>query len=308
MKKLILLITLITSSFAFSQSQENVPAVMNDDKNVPDKEKTLEEKKMELVNFDKIKEVLKEDQLLDEANRKKSKVSNKGKKRIDWNQRRYNIPKEDEFWDFLSELWLVKRATQLKWDFEKPAYGIDSSFKEFLEKMGIYEVSFKILVVNSPKVFHMALPSRQHKIFILSLPFIRTMDLSKSEINLLLLEDFKRLESGVFINKLKSSKMLSQLGSNFYKKKFNNAHIDELLKMYDQIAFEKGFNFQEQFGVTQQMDIHLKSDLKEWGKYYNLLQKIDDLVKNNALFRDYNKIYPSPELQMNWLKPKSKKI
>ena len=175
--------------------------------------------------------------------------------------------------------------------------------------MGHYEVSFKILVVNSPRIFHMGLPSNKELIFVLSLPFLRTMDLSKSEICLLLFEDFKRIKAALFKNKIKVPQLKKMVGSNFYNKKtFNKKIIDQTLNHYDEIVFNKGFNFQEQFSVTQQMDLMLKSDLKDWSKYYNLLQKIDDLVKNNALFKDYNKIYPSAELQMNWLRPKSKNI
>jgi superfamily I DNA and/or RNA helicase len=66
----------------------------------------------------------------------------------------------------------------------------------------------------------------------------------------------------------------------------------------------KGFSFQEQFEVTTEMDTLLKNDMKMWNTYLTLLEKIDQLTKTNALYKKYNQIYPSAELQMNWLKPK----
>jgi len=42
-----------------------------------------------------------------------------------------------------------------------------------------------------------------------------------------------------------------------------------------------------------------------WNTYLSLLSKIDELTKNNVLYKKYSQIYPSPELQLNWLKPKS---
>ena len=306
--KILILLSIFLPFYLSAQSPEEIPPVSPSFKQKKDKRKTIEEKKLELVRFDKIKKVLEEDQLLEEADKKVKKVTESGRKRISWNKKRYNIPDEQDFWDFMSELWLVKRANQLQWDFEKPDYGLDLAFKKFLEKMGYYEVSFKILVSNSPRLFHIGLPSKKSLIFVLSLPFLRTMDLSKTEICLLLFEDFKRIEAGFFLSKIRGPKLKKTLGSNFYKKSFDKKIIDQLLVRYDEVVFNKGFNFQEQFGVTQQMDLLLKNDLNTWSKYYNLLQKIDDLVKNNALFKDYNKVYPSPEQQMNWLKPKSKNI
>ena len=79
------------------------------------------------------------------------------------------------------------------------------------------------------------------------------------------------------------------------------------MKSYDQISFIKGFNFQQQFNITKLMNNHLVSDMKLWNSYYKLLGKLDTLVKSNLMYQKYNKIYPSPELQLNWLKPVKKK-
>ena len=81
--------------------------------------------------------------------------------------------------------------------------------------------------------------------------------------------------------------------------------VEGHLKKYSQLLFEKGFTFQEQFETTKEIDVLLKSDLKMWNTYLSLLEKIDTLTKNNSLYKKYGQIYPSPELQLNWLKPKN---
>ena len=54
------------------------------------------------------------------------------------------------------------------------------------------------------------------------------------------------------------------------------------------------------------MDKILKSSPESWNSYFKLLKKIDQLVKNNLMYKNYLKIYPSPELQIEWLSPKKK--
>jgi len=176
--------------------------------------------------------------------------------------------------------------------------------------MGYYEVKFKILLVNTPNITHFVLPSnRGELIFILSVPFIRTLDLSKLEISLLLFEDLQRNEIGLFKANLKSIKREKLLGSNYYSsKKIDIKVFEKTLKQYDEIIFDKGFNFQQQFEVTKRMGDLLRSNLKLWSTYFQMIKKIDDLVKSNLLYSKYNKIYPSPELQLNWLSPKAKRI
>lgn len=219
------------------------------------------------------------------------------------------IPTEQEFWSFFSEMWLVKRATQLKWDFKRPHYGIEQSFKLFLEKMGFYQIKFKILVVDSPSIFHFGLPSNPDEyILILSLPFIRSLDLSQTEISILLFENFYRLRMGFMKAKVTTPELTKYLGSDFYNKPFDKKLMDQLLISYDDVIFKKGFNFQEQFAVTKEVGTIFKNNLKLWGLYYKLVEKIDDLVKSNILFKNYNSIYPSPELQLGWLAPKKSNL
>ena len=110
---------------------------------------------------------------------------------------------------------------------------------------------------------------------------------------------------GYFKNFVLDKELEAYLGSNFSGKAFDKKMIDTHLKKYNQLLFEKGFTFQEQFEVTKEIDVLLKNDLKIWNTYLTMLSKIDQLMKDNALYKKYGQIYPSPELQINWLKPKN---
>ncbi len=263
----------------------------------------------EFVDFKNIQQVLKNDRLDVEVKKEKSKREKKKRKKLRRQIRKYQIPREQEFWTFFSEYWMVKNATILKWDFKKPDYGVESAFRIFLETLGIYEKRFKILFTNTPDITHFALPSDNGEtIFLLSIPFIRTLDLSKLEISLLLLEDFLRAKQGYFKNFVRSAKLDKFLGGNFFGKKLEKNFLKKTSEKYDQIIFDRGFNFQQQFEVTTKMNSILKSDPKLWNAYYQMIGKIDNLVKSNILYKKYLKIYPSPELQLSWLKPKKGKI
>ena len=216
---------------------------------------------------------------------------------------KYSYPNEEDFYKFLTELWLVKNAQVLQWDFPKPEYGIEVAFKGLLEKIGYYNKKIKILMVNSPVISHFALPLGDNEfVFLVSLPFIRTMDLTKVDIALLLLEDYFRLEQKLFMNNLNVDKTI--YNKNFLDETFDKKLIPETLESYSRIIFKTGFNFQQQFEITKKMNEVLTSDQPLWGAYYKLLNKIDRLIKTDLLFKDYLKIYPSPELQLQWLKPK----
>jgi len=296
MKKTILLLNLFFLHFAVA-----APGII---------EKGQSSKENEVLDFKSIKKIIKNDQLESIVNNKinQNKKNTNRKKSADIN--RFNIPDERKIWTFLSELWLVKNAQLLKWDFQKPDFALAQSFRAFLEQRGHFEYKFKILVVNTPNVTHFALPSnRGELIFILSLPFIRTLDLSKLEISLLLYEDFQRNELEYFKKNVKTLPFAKMLGTNFYKKKkLETAILKKILTKYDQIIYDEGFDFKQQFAVTTRVDSLLKSDLRLWNTYFQLVKKIADLVKSNLLYSKYNKIYPSPELQLGWLTPKSKKI
>jgi hypothetical protein len=132
------------------------------------------------------------------------------------------------------------------------------------------------------------------------------LDLSKVEISLLLFEDLIRMRRGYFKSFVTSKELENYIGSNFAGKPFDKKLIAEGLKKYNQLLLEKGFSFQAQFETTKEIDALLKNDLKLWNTYVTLLEKIDVLVKGNSLYKNYTLIYPSPELQLNWLKPKNK--
>lgn len=267
---------------------------------------TNEKEKNEIIDFNSIKDIIKKDGLESELKKKEEEKRKliDDKKKIE--MRRFNVPTEDIFWSMFSELWLVKNATRLKWDFHKPDFELEKSLATLLEAQGLYEKRFKILLLDSTEVFHAALPSNEGEyIFVLSMPFIRTLDLSKVEISLLLFEDLVRGRRGYFKNYVTSKDLESFLGSNFSGKPFNKKLIDDHLKKYNSVLMEKGFNFQEQFETTKEVDALLKNDLKMWNTYVTMIEKIDQLVKNNILYKNYIQIYPSPELQLSWLKPKS---
>ncbi|MCP4912577.1 MAG: hypothetical protein GY909_05620 [Oligoflexia bacterium] len=260
----------------------------------------------DVVNFENIQDVLKNDKLSDEVDKKiKKKVEKKQKIKVN-RIKKYNIPSEYTFWTFMSEYWLIKNVIFLKWDFQKPDYGLVKAFQEFLERMGVYEKKFKILLLNTPEITHFALPSNKDEIiFLLSVPFIRTLDLSKLEIALLMFEDYLRWEEGYFKEYVKFPALNKMIGSNFYQKKFDSKVLKDTLAKYDQMTSDKGFDYQQQFAITSKMNKILKDDNKLWNSYYRMIQKIDNLVKTNILYQKYLKIYPSPEMQLNWLRPKS---
>ena len=292
MKKIIciLMVLLISSGAAFSEV------------------KGLTEKEGELLDFQSIKSVLKNDGLDGNAKKKQGKYTKAKKTRVVKKKKMFDIPSMNSYWGFITEMWLVKNAPLVKWDFQKPEYGLEKSLEIFFERMGIYEQSFKILLVNTPNLSHYALPGNGNEIiFILSQPFIRTLDLSKLEISILLYEDYTRHILGVFKSKVQSNKLRKVLGGNFEGKKLDFSIFKETLVKYDRAILEKGFSFNDQFAVTKRVGDIFKSDMKLWNSYLNLLKKIDELIKTNLLYAKYNDIYPSPELQIGWLAPKRKR-
>lgn len=272
-------------------------------------EEAKTEKSPDIIDFSSIKDLIKKDGLEGELEKKETqKRVLLDKKKLN-DMKRFNVPGEEEFWNMFSELWLVKNATVLKWDFHKPDFELEKAFISMLETQGYYEKKIKILVLDTTEVIHAALPTNDKEyIFLISLPFIRTLDLSKVEISLILFEDFIRARKGYFKNYVTSKELEAYMGTNFAGKPFNKKLITDHLKKYNTVLMEKGFNFQEQFETTKEMDTLLKSDMKIWNTYLTLLEKIDQLTKTNMLYKKYSQIYPSPELQMNWLKPKPSRL
>lgn len=272
-----------------------------------DKNETFEEKEQKIIDYSNIKSVLKNDGLEKQKVKREKLVKQITVERKKISKEKYFYPKEEDFWHFMSELWLVKNAQKLSWDFPKPEYGIDVAFKNLLEKFGYYNKQFKILIINSPNVVHFGLPAgKDTYIFIVSLPFIRSLDLTKVDISLILLEDFFRLEEKVFIQNLKIK--TDFLGTNFHEKKMKKQLIDKILEGYSRVIYKDGFDFQQQYEITKKIDQVLKIDPNLWGAYFRLVNKIDKFIKSDLLYQNYLKIYPSPELQIQWLTPKKSVI
>lgn len=273
-----------------------------------DPTQTPEEAEKDLLDYTNIKSVLKNDGLMEQKKKKERIVKEIKKQKKQISISRYSYPDKDDFWPQISEYWLVKNAQLLRWDFPKPEYGIDTAFKGLLENFGFYNRHFKILIINSPKMTHFGLPAgKDQYIFVISLPFMRTMDLTKVDIALLLFEDMLRLDEGYFQENL--GLKTDFLGTNFYGKEApDEKFLKKFLDGYTDIIFNKGFNFQQQFEVTKKIDGYLKADPVLWNAYFNLLKKIDRLTKNDLLYKDYLKIYPSPELQIQWISPQKKVI
>lgn len=258
----------------------------------------------EFVNFNKIQKVLKKDGL-EKAAQEKAKKAKKKKVDVDAQKRAfYNTPAGKDFWHIMTQYWLVKNVGLLKWDFHKPDFGIKDYYANFLKEVGYYGVKFDILYINSANITHFGFPlSDNHYLFVISVPFVRAMDLSKLQISLLMFEDLLRLKNNQFISKFDEASLLKIMNTNFYKKDFPKEEIEKTLARYSDIVFNTGFSFQDQFKTTKMMDVILKNNPKYWKSYYHLLEKIDSLTKGNLLYKNYAKIFPAPELQLNWINP-----
>jgi hypothetical protein len=269
-------------------------------------EKIQDEKELEVVNFNSIKKVLQQDGLSESAHKKEKQVVilKKHQGRIELN--RYLYPTESQFWGFFSEYWLIKNAQLLNWDFEKPDYGLDKNFSSVMEKLGFYQKKYKILLVNNPSMVRAAIPGDDESILLLSVPFIRSLDLSKLEISLLLFEDFIRLDQGYFKKNVATEKFKNLAGTNFQGQKPDIGMVEEILKNYSTQINSKGYTFQQQFETTKKMDAYLKSNPELWNAYFRLLNKIDRFIKANIQYKDYVRLYPSPEMQVKWLGPEDK--
>lgn len=285
----LIIVLFLLSNYSFSQSG-----------------KLDEEKELEVVNFDKIKTILNQDGLTKSVEEKKKEIEILKEEKSNIKNLKFRYPSEQELWGFVSEFWLVKNAQVLNWDFEKPDYELDSGFKDLMENLGFYQKKFKILLINSSAPFRLALPGNNEVILVLSVPFIRTLDLSKLEISLLLFEEFLRYELNHFKQNVGAEKMLSLANSNFEGQKPEINTIEEVIKNYSVFINQKGFSFQQMFQVTKKVESYLKSRPELWNTYFLLLGKIDRLVKSNANYKDYLLLYPSPEMQLKWIGPEKK--
>lgn len=267
--------------------------------------KTLEEKEAELLDYSNLRDVLRQDGLESQVVKKQKivkRIREEKKKEI---EKKYVYPEASDFWGFASEYWLVKNAPELSWDAPRPDYGIGPAFKALLEELGYFHHKFRILIIDSPEVAHLGLPDGERSgIYLLSLPFMRSLDLTKVEISLLLLEDFLRLKDSLLRKNLDLD--TKNLGQSFSATDMDKSFMKKALSAYNEAIYKKGFSFQQQYELTKKMDVLLKSRPKLWNAYFKLLSRIDRLVKENELFSAHNRMYPSPELQLEWLKPKKR--
>lgn len=267
-------------------------------------EKTKLESELEVVDFDKLNEVLKKDKLEAYSKEKQALAKKLAEQRKELEKKKYIYPKEEIFWSLISELWCVKNALYLKWDFEKADLGIGLSFKKTLELFSLNKKKIRILLLDSMNIAHMALPADANSyLFLLSLPFIRAMDLTKREISILLLEDMIRADKEYFKQSLNIKDIKDKWGKPMTNNKPDLKYVGQVLDSYSEIALQRGFTFQQQFEVTKSMDMILKAKSEYWHAYLSLTQKRDLLVKTNEGFSWYSRFYPSPEMQLTWLQP-----
>ncbi len=268
-----------------------------------------QEKELDIVDFKNVKDVLKKDGLLESAKKKQTEVKKIQELRTKTNRELYNWPAEDEFWIFATEYWLVKEVSILKWDIDKPDYGLDKSLGQLLKQVGLARKKFRIMGMNANAPAHLGLAwSSDEYCLVFSIPFVRSMDLSKLEISLLLLQDMLRVDEGWLKNSIRPENLKSLVGTNFEGKKPDLSLVFQTAKNYRLFLDEKGFSFQQQFEITKKMNTLLKSQPELWNAYVRLLGKMDRLIKSQSSFADYVKMYPSPEMQIRWLAPEEKAL
>jgi hypothetical protein len=271
--------------------------------------KLNQEKELEVVDFKNVKDVLKKDGLLEEAKKKQTEVKKIQELRVKTNRELYNWPREDEFWFFATEYWMVKEVSVLKWDIEKPDYGLDKSLTQLLKQVGLAQKKFRIMGLNANTPAHLGLAWMSEEYCLLfSIPFVRSMDLSKLEISLLLLQDMLRVDEGWLKESIRPENLKSLVETNFEGKKPDLSPVFQVAKNYRSFLDEKGFSFQQQFEITKKMNSLLKTQPELWNAYVRLLGKMDRLIKSQGAFADYVKMYPSPEMQIRWLAPEEKAL
>jgi hypothetical protein len=272
--------------------------------NAQEKKNDIDQKEIDggLVEFNSIKNILKNDQLQKVVKRKQKVIKKRKIEKIKKEQKKHLFPIENEFWSFFSEYWLVKNTQKLNWDFDRPDFGLSKSFEKILRDLGFLNRKFKILVINTSRIYHAGLPSDPgESILLISLPFIRSMDLTRREICLILFEDFIRIENKMLLKKIKYNKVRKLFGENMFGKKVNSNFLNELLGQYSTFIFKSGYTFQEQYETTKNVAELIRYDKKLWKSYRSLLTKKDKLIKENKTFSNYNDFYPSPEMQLTWI-------
>lgn len=266
-----------------------------------------------------IQNILKNDFLEKEMKEKQVQLEKeRNEKKIEEDKTGYNYPTKNEIFTLLTQLWLVKNSTNLHWDFKNAHLGIMESVKNLFVKLGIIDKKINILIIDNPKYAHGALPygqplnssSSQEKtdqeelFFFLSLPFIRSMDLSTLEISMIILEDYFRIQLGIFKNYIIEDESIQKLGTNFYGQFPDVSFITTSLDKYNQFFQLRGYKISEENLVFKSMKNILQIDeMKLLLVYQETLKKINELVTTNTLYSYYTKWYPSPYIKLtSWVK------
>ncbi|MBP9674265.1 MAG: hypothetical protein KBD63_04150 [Bacteriovoracaceae bacterium] len=213
----------------------------------------------------------------------------------------YNFPSQSDFFNFMSEYWLVKKIEELKWDKMGVEYGVQDVIRNLFVSLNLPTPHYRMLLVHSSQFYHGMLPSLDTPIFIISEPFLRAINLSKLEIALLFLENYYRLQANYFIKKVETTNLKMMLTTNFYPQSVDSKLIKKTLNAYDTIFFKKGFSLRQQYEVTKKMAQVLSSKSEILDVYYVMLGKVESLTKNNLYYKNYNKIYPFASVQQRWL-------
>ncbi len=273
-----------------------------------DESQTQVESELEGVNFGALEEILEKDKLSTHVKKKLKAVKKVQELREKEMEEKKYYPSSQDFLPFLTQMWLVKNAAILKWDFEKPEYGIAQHLSEVLRKVGLIKRQYKILIINTDLLPSFALPTEKGSGYLLlSLPFMKTLDLSKNEISLLLLQDILRMDGAYLEKTLKETGLFEKVGKKMTEDEPNVSFVSDLLAHYSKNVFEVGVNFQQQFEVTKQMDNLLKGHENLRKSYLSLLNKISEMDTQSDLFKNYNKLFPTAKMQLEWLQPSRSK-
>jgi hypothetical protein len=220
-----------------------------------------------------LKDIITNDFLEEEARKRNALATEEDRLREEKRLMKLRFPQGEVFWKFLSEIWLVKNAALLKWDIKTPNYGLEENISKLFKALGIYEKKFKIILADTPSIPHMYLPTDGEVLYILSVPFLRALDLTKLEISMLILEDYIRSENKYIENFITiDSKKISK---GFVSKKETNDILNKNLTQISDFAFKKGYDFQSQFELTKKMDQLLKPTPVYWKIYLDYLKKVD---------------------------------
>lgn len=301
----IFIMGIVLSSLDAQSSQENEESLNKTQMKSIDREEKVEQ----ILDFSSLKSVLEKDQLepFNEERKKKIKVYKEKKKIIQESKKLF--PNREDFLFWMGRQWLITQHTKLDWNHSRPAYGIQERFTELLKELGIMYVKHELLIIDSPDLAYGVIPGNyESSLYIVSLPFIRALDLSKLEIALLMLDSLLRQKMKLYEAKIPQTlKILTGYNKvEISKEDQLKSSINQALMEYNRFMLEKGYDFKDQYKLTKELASMLKSRPKLWNTYYKLLSKIENLVNVNELFKNYIKLYPTPDLQKKWMSEESK--